>query len=169
MAPEMFNTAYNESVDIYALGMCVVEMFVKRVRHSSGCSVGVSRRGDHNSPVHAHTLCRARSPPSMKSGSCFGLQRRCVVARVCGRDMAWRVRWLTCAPFADCKIGPGASGSRHFEGHLAGRLRVRHSVHGGPGVQWDGTYCALARCYPIGWTARRRLHAWLVAMLTLPW
>ena len=30
MAPEMFNTTYNESVDIYALGMCVVEMFMKR-------------------------------------------------------------------------------------------------------------------------------------------
>lgn len=92
MAPEMFNTAYNESVDIYALGMCVVEMFVKRVRHSSGCSVGVSRRGDHNSPVHAHTLCRARSPPSMRSGSCSGLQRRCVVAQ-----RVWPGHGLACA------------------------------------------------------------------------
>ena len=79
MAPEMYEEHYDESVDVYAFGMCMLEMATSEYPYSE-CQNAAQiyrkvtsvrgRRGNHKSPFHlaAPAIPRSMPFPLMKTG-----------------------------------------------------------------------------------------------------
>ena len=79
MAPEMYEEKYDEAVDVYAFGMCMLEMATSEYPYSE-CQNAAQiyrkvtsvreRRGNHKSPFHLPAPATPRSLPFplMKTG-----------------------------------------------------------------------------------------------------